>query len=183
MQNFFELSYEDLFISISDNIYFLIIFRKEGLYQTNQTWKLGIPFLKKYQIIFNTDTKRIGYYVKDKTNINNDNNDNNNLNKNIKENNNKDSLDFFSKIKNLISLRSFLEIIIIIIFIVIIICFGKKLYNYRNKQKKPFELQDEDYDYFSNNSFDTKKKKDKCDINNSTDNNKIEGQIIEMKSH
>ena len=183
LQNFFELSYEDLFISIGDNIYFLIIFRKEGLYQSNQTWKLGIPFLKRHQIIFNTDTKRIGYYVKDKININNNDNNNDNVNKNIKENNNKESLDFFGQIKNIISLRSFLEIIIVIIFIIILICFGKKLYNYKNKQKRPYELQDEDYDYFSNNSFDNKKKKDNLDINNSNNNYSLEGQIIEMKNH
>ena len=181
MQNIFELSYEDLFISIGDYTYFLIIFRKEGLYQSNQTWKLGIPFLKKHQIIFNSDTKRVGYYVKEKISNNNDKiNKKDNLNK---KGNNKDSIDFFKKIRNIISLRSFLEIIIIIIFIIILICFGKKLYNYKNKQKKPYELQDEDYDYFSNNaSLDSKKKKDNCDINNIKNNNRLEGQIIEMKS-
>ena len=46
---------------------------------------------------------------------------------------------------------------------------GKKLYNYKAKQKKPFELQDEDYDYFcnSNNSPDKEnKKKNNLDKNN-----------------
>ena len=60
LQNVFELSYEDLFIKVGDYIYFLIIFRKDKLNQSNQTWKLGIPFLKRHQIIFNTDTKKIG---------------------------------------------------------------------------------------------------------------------------
>ena len=133
--------------------------------------------------IFNIDTKRIGYFVKDKININNNDNYNDNANKNIKENNNKESLDFFGKTKNIISLRSFLEIIIVIIFIIILIYFGKKLYNYKNKQKRPYELQDEDYDYFSNNSFDNKKKKDNLDINNSNNTYSLEGQIIEMKNH
>ena len=180
LKNIFELSYEDLLISVGDYTYFLILFRKEGLYQSNQTWKLGIPFLKKHQIIFNTDTKRVGYYVKDKISINNDNNSKkDNLNK---KGNNKDSVDFLSKIKNIISLRSFLEIIIIIIFTILLICFGKKLYNYKNKQKKPYELQDEDYDYFSNNSLENRKKKDNGDINKIKNNNGIKGQIIEMKS-
>ena len=62
------------------------------------------------------------------------------------------------------------------------IYFGKKLYNYKNKQKKPYELQDEDYDYFSNNTIDTKKKKDNCYINNVNINNELKTQIIEMKS-
>ena len=162
LQNIFELSYEDLFIEIGDYFYFLIIFRKGGLYQSNQTWKLGIPFLKRHQIILNSDTKRIGYYVKNKIDID----INNNKNKGSEE---KNSKGFFNKIKNLISLRTFIEIIIVIIFIIILIYLGKKLYNYKAKQKKPFELQDEDYDYFSNsnNSPDKEnKKKNNFDKNN-----------------
>ena len=169
LQNSFKLSYEDLFIIIDNYIYFLVIFRKDDLYKMNNTWKLGIPFLKRYQIIFNSDTKRIGYYVK--------------KNKDIKDNNNKsdDSKGFLNFIKNAISLRTFFEIIIIIIFIFILIYFKKKLYISKIKRKKPYELQDEDYDYFSNNN---KRKKDNSDINNSSeDNNFIKGQIIEMKSH
>ena len=177
LQNTFELSYEDLFIKLNDYIYFLVIFRKEGEYKTNQTWKLGIPFLKRHQIIFNSDTKRIGYYVKNKIYMEN-NKDNNDNNKNL--NNNKESKNFFDSIKKSISLRTFIEIIIIIIFILILIYFGKNTFNLKIKRKKPYELQDEDYDYFSHN----KKKKENFDINNNMDDNNIlTGQIIEMKSH
>ena len=177
----FELTYEDLFITVGDYIYFLVIFRKGRLYQSNQTWKLGIPFLKKHQMIFNSDTKRIGCYVKNKVLSEN------NKDKNDKNNNNKDKKKkgLFSYISNAISMRTFLEIIIIIIFIIILIYFGKKLYSFKIKQKKPYELQDEDYDYYSNKpAFESNKKKDNCDINNnSNDNNSLSGQIIEMKSH
>ena len=50
------------------------------------------------------------------------------------------------------------------------------------KQKKPYELQDEDYDYFSN---DKRLKNENYDINNKVDeyNNKSKGQIIEMEKH
>ena len=153
LSNTFDLSYKDLFISIGDYIYFLVIFRKEGSYQ-NQTWRLGIPFLKKHQIIFNSDTKRIGYYVKIENNNNN------------KSNNNKSS--------GFLSLRTFLEIIIILIFIIILIYFGKLLYNYKKKQKRPYELQDEDYDYYSNNNFsssENNQKIDNCDTNNNINDN------------
>ena len=149
--------------------------------ELNQTWKLGIPFLKKNQIIFNSDTKRIGFYTENKVNIVGEKNPNNK--KKINKNKKDESKGFFDSIINFISLRTFFEIMIAIIFFVVLIYLGKKLYNFRNKQKKPYELQDEDYDYFSNNS-ENKKKKDNIDINNSSnDNNALTGQIIEMKSH
>jgi len=182
LQNVFELTYEDLFVTAGDYTYFLVIFRKGKVSQNNQTWKLGIPFLKKNQMILNTDTKRIGFYTENKINIVGEKNP---YNKKINKNKNKkdESEGFFSSIINYISLRTFFEIIIAILFIVALIYLGKKLYNFRNKQKKPYELQDEDYDYFSNNS-EIKKKKDNVDINNSSnDNNSLTGQIIEMKSH
>ena len=181
LQTIFELTYEDLFITVGDYIYFLIIFRKGGIYKSYQTWKLGIPFLKKHQMIFNSNTKRIGYYVKNKiireNNNKEDKNNNNNKDKNKKG--------LFSYISNIISLRTFLEIVIIIIFIIVLIYFGKKMYYFKKKQKKPYELQDEDYDYFSSKSSnETNNKKDNLDINkNSNDNNDLGGQIIEMKSH
>lgn len=182
LQNVFELTYEDLFVTAGDYIYFLVIFRKGKVSQNNQTWKLGIPFLKKNQMILNTDTKRIGFYTENKINIVGEKNP---YNKKINKNKNKkdESEGFFGSIINFISLRTFFEIMIAILFIVALIYLGKKLYNFRNKQKKPYELQDEDYDYFSNNS-EIKKKKDNVDINNSSnDNNSLTGQIIEMKSH
>jgi len=166
MQNVFELTYEDLFITEGDFIYFLVIFRKGGLSQSNQTWKLGIPFLKKNQIIFNSDTKRIGFYTENKVNIVGDKNPYNKKVENKDKNKKDESKGFFDSIIDFISLRTFFEIMIGIIFIVVLICLGKKLYNLSNKQKKPYELQDEDYDYFSNDS-ETKKKKDNVVINNS----------------
>ena len=66
---------------MEENIYFLIIFRTPMLQQKNEIWELGIPFLKKHQIIFNSDTKTIGYYIS--KNISNDI-----IRKDIKRNNN-----------------------------------------------------------------------------------------------
>ena len=181
MQNVFELTYEDLFLTAGDYTYFLVIFRKGKMTEMNQTWKLGIPFLKKNQIIFNSDTKRIGFYTENKVDIVGEKNPYNK--KNVNKNKKDESKGLFDSIINFISLRTFFEIMIAILFIVVLIYLVKKLYNFRNKQKKPYELQDEDYDYFSNNS-ENKKKKDNIDINTSSnDNNELTGQIIEMKSH
>lgn len=172
LENIFELSYEDLFISVGDYIYFLVIFRKDSF---NQTWKLGIPFLKKYQIIFNSDTKKIGYYTKNKNN-------NKDEYKKGKENDDKEnSKSFLDRFINFISLRTFIEIIIVILFVLILIYLGKIIYNFRKKKKKPYELQDEEYDYFSNNSSNLRIKRENCDINNNTNGkNNITGQLIEM---
>ena len=56
----------------------------------------------------------------------------------------------------------------------------KKLYLNKIKQKKPYELQDEDYDYFSNTNSKLKKNDD---INYSNEDKSIITQIIEMEKH
>ena len=163
LQTVFNLTYQDLFITFDKEIYFLIIFRNT-FEKIDDVWELGVPFLKKYQIIFNSDTKKIGYYI----NINRDIIDTNStINKDNKTNSN-------------FSLRTFLEIIVCIIFILLLILLIKKLYLNKIKQKRPFELQDEDYDYFSNTN--TKLKKND-DINYSNEDKTITTQIIEMEKH
>ena len=75
MNTTFILDKDDLFtynyLNQSDtNIYFLVIFSdKKGKYNPYnpsqneiQRWKLGIPFFKKYKLIFNSDSKIISYY-------------------------------------------------------------------------------------------------------------------------
>ena len=54
----FELDYNDLFIEYDNIYYFLIIFNRFNY----NSWKLGRPFFKKYQLIFNQDLKYIGFY-------------------------------------------------------------------------------------------------------------------------
>ena len=160
-QTNFCLSYKDLFITLEENIYFLIIFRTPILQQINEIWELGIPFLKKYQIIFNSDTKKIGYYIT--KNISNDL-----IRKDIKRNNNV-----------VFSFRTFLELFVGFIFILLIIFLLKSIYyNKIKQQKRPYELQDEYYDYFSKNN--EMKKEYIIDINSSYEN-KIMNKAIEMK--
>ena len=130
----FILTYEDLFINLGNYLYFLIIFRTSGFKIKYEFWELGIPFLKKYQMIFNMDSKKIGYYIP------------------IKEKKYQEKKNNNNKVN--ISIRTVIEIIIGVIFILIIIYFIKRLYYIKIKQKRPYELQDEDYDYFSNNNND-----------------------------
>ena len=60
------------------NIYFLILFSaKQGSYNPENPskneiirWKLGIPFFKKYKLIFNADSREISYYEKIKSESN-----------------------------------------------------------------------------------------------------------------
>jgi hypothetical protein len=63
----FTLTKNDLFsynnFNTSDNnLYFLIIFANPKGHQYILNWMLGVPFLKKYRLSFNYDTKKIGYY-------------------------------------------------------------------------------------------------------------------------
>ena len=82
------------FLNKSDtNIYFLILFsEKKGKFNPYnpsqneiQRWKLGIPFFKKYKLIFNADSKEISYYEIFNP-INNNNDDNGNMQKKQPEN-------------------------------------------------------------------------------------------------
>lgn len=56
----FKFTYEDLFIEKNNKIYFLIINETEK----NDRWKLGTIFFKKYNIIFDQNSKTIGIYDK-----------------------------------------------------------------------------------------------------------------------
>ena len=62
----FELTYEDLFEKRNDGYYSKIVF---NINDEEETFILGKPFLKKYQIIFEPDRKIIGIYIKKNLNI------------------------------------------------------------------------------------------------------------------
>ena len=78
----FELTYNELFKEINNNIYFLI-FKNIGKINEN-IWKLGKIFLNKYHFSFNQDSKMIIFYNKMKPNNENKNEEEkkeNNINK------------------------------------------------------------------------------------------------------
>ena len=99
-------------------------------------WYLGLPFLNRYQFIFNHDSKTIGFY-----------------NENLKE-------------KNIINNKnkSFNAKYIIIIFICVIILIGLIYSAYRigvnvnsQRRKRANELTDDNFEYFSKDNEKVKK--------------------------
>ena len=54
----FELSYKELFIEKNNTYWFLIL--SSSQYNTT-SWKLGNIFMRKYLLVFNLDTKEIGF--------------------------------------------------------------------------------------------------------------------------
>ena len=120
----FILDYNDLFYHKNNKYYFLIIYSSFS----SSYWKLGKPFLKKYQITLDLDSKKIYFYdnaIKE--------NDENKGNIDKKKNNSLDLKDIL-----LICFCSILCICLVVVFI--------KLMK-RNRKKRANELKDDDYEY------------------------------------
>ena len=132
----FILDYQDLFIEKSDTIFCLIIFEYKQIYH----WKFGLPFLKKYKFIYNSDNKFIGFLK-------------NNINKTVIENLSNIQNDTLKNDNNFVKIKTKIIIIVFLIFLLIIIgmvffgiLIGKKLYKIRKtKTNELLEL----YDYSS----------------------------------
>ena len=154
------LSPEDLFIKFGKNkLLYLIAFNYDIDY-----WKLNLPFILKYQPIFDLDNKIISLY--NDINLFNESdfisNDDININN---DKNNKDKGDnFFVKL-----LKGILYFFLITFLVLIILFILKKIYELYRKGKinnkndeKILEFKDMSYDY-----------KDIKDDNDKIDNNKI----------
>ena len=122
----FILDYNDLFYEKNGLLYFLILFNSNE----QDYWEFGIPFLKKYNFIYNQDNKFMGFIKENNGNTNNSNEKNDTK---------------FSKSKII------LIIVLVLICIIIVTLFfgyliGKKIYKVRkNKTNELLEL----YDYNS----------------------------------
>ena len=129
----FELNQEDLFRSVFERLYFLIIFKFNNNTSTNkkeenEIWDLGQPFFKKYPFSVNYDSKTLGFYFKKDEKII--------KNKiQIMENN--------EKIKKIIKYIG-----------IIIISFGALYFAYyiglkarEKRRKRANEMKDDDYEY------------------------------------
>ena len=129
----FELTYKDLFYynEIDGNYYFLIVFVKEEdeWDYSSFYWTFGEPLIKKYQFVFNQNSKRIGLYTS------------------IGDNNNKMNINngtWWSRNKWYLLLIILLFIFFISLTIVLILYF-------KNKPKRKIKANelDEDYEYSS----------------------------------
>ena len=128
----FYLESDDLFIEEKDYIFCLIYFETKN--NGNNIWKLGKPFLKKYQFVINYDEKYMKFYTK----------------LDEKHNNNKNE----EKTNNGVSYTVYIISIILAVIIVTIICFlFFKFYLYEKyfRKKRANELDDNDYEYMPNN--------------------------------
>ena len=133
----FSLDYNDLFFIHEDFIYFGILFDNYFKLKFNQRWKLGSQIFKKYLLVFNADSKTIGFY-------------NNIINKNILK-----PFNNIEKNKNNYNFGFFKAFIIFMISIIIILIYrfikrninnwiGNKKYrnsNYNNKAKVAYDLK------------------------------------------
>jgi len=101
----FSFDYNDLFFIHDEYMYFGIIFDRYFKLKFNKRWKLGSVIFKKYLLVFNQDSKTIGFY-------------NNIINKNIFEPLNKNISNKKSNIINILKIFAifFLFILIILLF-------------------------------------------------------------------
>ena len=132
----FELTKEDLFHEKGDYIYFMILFTK---FESNTLWIMGQIFLSKYNFVFNSDKKQIGFYKKV-------NKGENKEDKNDKENkeiyNNTKKNNFPNKL-----IIVFIILGVALVFSLIGVAVGKKIFGWRRKIIAN-ELTDElDYEY------------------------------------
>ena len=130
----FEFTYEDLFLKKDHNFWFLIAL--SSFNSDLEEWNMGIVFLRKYNLIFNQDTKTISFY-----------------NPNIKMKYTNETL-----WKNRIALITILSIVMLIIFFAIIFIYiyicKKNLKSNRDKKRLNHIYDNNDY-----------LKEDKVDIN------------------
>ena len=138
----FKLVNDHLFHEIYERSYFLVVFKKSKT--ENNIWKLGEPFFSHFQFTFDQDQKTVGFYNNYLKRIKND--------EYMKNNNEEDN----SKKKGRNSL--YLVILIIVILLVsislwIAFILGKKLNS--NRKKRANELNDEDFDYSSDQKLNT----------------------------
>ena len=139
----FFFNFDDLFVEFREKYYFLVIFPEETY--LNNKWYLGLPFIRKYQFVFNYDTKTIGFY-----------------NENYKpKNETNTNRSFYLKVIIQISIVVILVLLIFVAFIV-----GLK-YN-KNRKQRANEL-DDNYEYLTkqNNEDNDDEKENKFEINNS----------------
>lgn len=119
----FTIDVDDLFLENGDYIFCLIYFQSNI---DHEKWKIGKPFLKKYQFSFNFDAKNIFYYQ--------------NLKQKNDDQQSKKGVPVYVLI---ISIVGTLIIVGLIVFLVFKFKFGGKCI----KRKRANELDDDDYAY------------------------------------
>ena len=146
----FELTYKELFIELNGNYYFLVT------ENSDETWSIGYPLLKKYQFVFNQDSRTVGFYnpnlPKDKGDDEQSDSETDDEEEGEKKSDESDkkNKDTENKVNNS-GLSAEIIILIIcgsgIVFIVIGILIGKFVFKKMKGKKRVNELE-ENFDYF-----------------------------------
>ena len=159
----FELNGDDLFMEINDKYYFLVAFPENQDETLYIPCFLGLPFYQKFRLVFNFDSKTIGFY-NNYLNIDIEEEDDINKNKNSTDNisNNTDSNKY---------LRIIIEIVICLVLIIIAFFIGKKINEQRKKRAN--ELRDENYEYISENNKDVNNKFSNVNNEQGDNNNRL----------
>ena len=165
----FNLNDNDLFIEINNKYYFLVAFPENKNESFYIPCFLGLPFYQKYRLVFNFDSKTIGFYNHYLDDNNYLDDENNEINENYK--NDKSNLNV-NKYKRII-----IEVIICIFLILVAYFIGKKINEQRKKRAN--ELNDDNYEYILQNNKDINKN------NLDFDNMKMKGKnkLMEMSSN
>ena len=133
----FELTKDELYYKKGKYIYLTVLYFNH-LYND---WIVGQMFTSKYNFVFNTDTRELGFYKKVNNVIHNDNSDNNN-------NSDGNSLINGENRVKMLTIIIIISSCILIIGIVIGLVIGIKFL--KNKRKKRAdELIDDEYEYTS----------------------------------
>lgn len=125
----FNFTMNELWLEKGKYKYFLIL----NSASNNNIWILGKPFFKKYHLVFNSDSKQIGFYQ-------NVNFDNKNDGSNEKNN----------------TILYVLVIIGLVIIIGVLAFFLIKFYIYSPRKKRANELLDDNYEYTQNENQDNR---------------------------
>ena len=133
----FNITYEDCFKEINNNILFLFFYDP----WSPDIFKFGKNFLKKFQFLFRYEARRIGFL-----NNNIDNEDSEKDDDKNKGNNGGDS-----QVLKKEEIISIVVIFVLLTGIIIGVFVGKKIWD-KNKKKRANELNDDEYEYNSNNN-------------------------------
>ena len=123
----FEFNYQDLFLEKDNKFWFLIVI---DINAEIDEWYIGFSLLKKYQFVFNQDSKTIGFYNPDLE---------------VETNRNSNS-----------SSNKYILYIIIFISWIVFICIGffiGKYFYKKYKTKKRANELDDNYEYLSGNNI------------------------------
>ena len=128
MEYTFELSYKELFVEKNNKYWFLLVSDQYG----TTGWKFGNIFMSKYQLIFNLESKEIGFYNPKLSKLPNESENNNNK----------------SSGNSYFILSLILIIVLCLILIGVGIFIKMKFYPNMSKKRRANEL-DDDYEYVS----------------------------------